>query len=55
MARGSKVLIGHCSNCNRKNSVPVSDSTIQTEGLSDFFKVPFKKNDLMYQKRWQKT
>ena len=35
---GSKVLIGFCSICNRKNSMTVSDNRIQAEGLGDFFK-----------------
>ena len=36
--KGSKVLIGYCSICNRNKSMTVSDNTIQAEGLSDFFK-----------------
>ena len=36
-SKGSKVLIGFCSICNRKNSMTVSDNTIQAEGLRDFF------------------
>ena len=31
--KGSKVLIGYCSICNRKKSMTVSDNTIQAEGL----------------------
>ena len=34
----SKVLIGYYSFCKRKESMTVNDSTIQAEGLSDFFK-----------------
>ena len=37
-SKGSKVLIGFCSKCQRKNSMTVSDNTIEAEGLSDFFK-----------------
>ena len=37
-SKGSKVLIGYCSICNRKNSTTVSDDTIKAEGLSSFFK-----------------
>ena len=37
-SKGSKVLIGYCSICNRKKSMTVSDDTIKTEGLGDFFK-----------------
>ena len=37
-SKGSKVLIGYCSICNRKKSVTVSDDTIKAEGLTDFFK-----------------
>ena len=36
-SKGSKVLIGYCSVCNRKKSMTVSDNTIKTEGLSSFF------------------
>ena len=36
--KGSKVLIGFCSKCQRKKSMTVSDNTIEAEGLSDFFK-----------------
>ena len=53
-SKGSKVLIGYCSVCNRKKSLTVSDDTIKAESLGDFFKNLGKK-DLMYQKRWQKT
>ena len=52
--KGSKVLIGFCSKCQRKKSMTVSDNTIEAEGLSDFFKNLGKK-DSMCQKRWQKT
>ena len=37
-SKGSKVLIGYCSICNRKKSMTVSDNTIQAEGLGSFFK-----------------
>ena len=36
--KGSKVLIGYCSICDRKKSMTVSDKTIKAEGLSSFFK-----------------
>ena len=36
-SKGSKVLIGFCSVCNKK-SMTVSDKTIKAEGLGDFFK-----------------
>ena len=38
MNKGSKVLIGFCSKCQRKKSMTVSDNTIEAEALSDFFK-----------------
>ena len=37
-SKGSKVLIGYCSVCNRKKSMTVSDTTIKAEGLGDFSK-----------------
>ena len=37
-SRGSKVLIGYCSVCNRKKSMTVSDNTIKAAGLYSFFK-----------------
>ena len=37
-SKGSKVLIGNCSICNRKKSMTVSDDTIKAEGLGDLFK-----------------
>ena len=37
-SKGSKVLIGYCSICNRTKSMTVSDNTIKAEGLSSFFK-----------------
>ena len=37
--KGSKVLLGYCSICNRKKSMTVSDNTIQAEGLSSFSKI----------------
>ena len=37
-SKGSKVLIGYCSICNRKIFMNVSDNTIKAEGLGSFFK-----------------
>ena len=37
-SKGSKVLIGYCSYCHRKESLAVSDNTIQAKNLVDFFK-----------------
>ena len=37
-SKGSKVLIGYCSVCNRKKSMTLSDDTIKAEGLGDFSK-----------------
>ena len=37
-SKGSKVLIGFCSVCNRKISMTASDNTIKAEGLGNFFK-----------------
>ena len=37
-SKGSKVLIGYCSICNRKKSMTNSDDTIKAEGVSSFFK-----------------
>ena len=37
-SKGNKVLIGYCSICNRKKSMTVSDNTIKSESLGDFFK-----------------
>ena len=42
-SKGSKVLNGHCSKCNKNFSMSVSDNTIQAEGLGGFFKNPGKK------------
>ena len=36
--KGSKVLIGFCSKCQRKKSMTLSVNTIEAEGLSDFIK-----------------
>ena len=36
--KGSKVLIGYCSICNRKKSMNVSDNTNKAEGLGSFFR-----------------
>ena len=37
-SKGSKVLIGYCSVCNRKKSMTVSDNTIKGDGLGSFLK-----------------
>ena len=37
-SKGSKVLIGYCSVCNRKKSMAVSDNTFKAEGLGSFSK-----------------
>ena len=37
-SKGSKILIGYCSKCNRKKSMTVNDNTIKTESLGDVFK-----------------
>ena len=37
-SKGSKVLIGYCSVCNRKKSMTVSANTFKAEGLGSFFK-----------------
>ena len=36
--KGSKLLIGYCSICNRKKCLTLRDNTIQAEGLSDVFR-----------------
>ena len=38
-SKGSKILIGYCSVCNRKKSMTVSDNTIKAEGLGSFLKI----------------
>ena len=38
-----KLLVGKCVVCNKRKSMIVSDSVIQAEGLSDFFKYLGKK------------
>ena len=43
ISKGSKILIGYCSICNRKKSMTVSDNTVLAEGLSEFFKNRGKK------------
>ena len=53
-SKGSKVLIGYCSICDRKTSLTVSDNTIKAEGLGDFFK-NLGKEGLNVSKKWQKT
>ena len=42
-SKGSKVLTGYCSICNRKKSMTVSDNTIKAENFGDFFKISGKK------------
>ena len=42
-SESSKVLIGFCSECNRKCSMTVNDITIKAECLGDFFKTFGKK------------
>ena len=45
-SKGSKVIIGYCSICNRKKSMTVSDNTkkaITKKSLGDFFKSLGKK------------
>ena len=37
-SKGSKVLIGYSSICNRKESMTVSDNAIQAKGLGSFSK-----------------
>ena len=37
-SKGSKVIIGYWSICNRKKSMTVSDNTMRAEGLGNFFK-----------------
>ena len=37
-SKGSKVINGYCSICNRKKSMTVCDNTIKAEGLGSFFK-----------------
>ena len=37
-SKGSKVIIGFCSLCNRKKSMTFSDNTIQADGIGSFFK-----------------
>ena len=36
-SKGSKKLIGFCSNCNRKKSLTVSVNTMKTDGFASFF------------------
>ena len=49
-SKGGKVLIGYCSLCNKKKSMTVSDNTIQTERLGDFFKQLGKKRFIVSKK-----
>ena len=37
ISKGSKVLVGFCSICNRKKSMTLGDNTIQAEGVGSFF------------------
>ena len=37
-AKGTKILRGNCTKCKRNKTMTVSDSTIEAEGLKDFFK-----------------
>ena len=53
-SKGSKVLIGYCSICNRKKSMTFSDNTNKAESLRDFFKILSRKG-LNVTKRWQKS
>ena len=41
--KGSEVVIGHCSICNRDKSLTVSDNTIVEKNLGDFSKSLVKK------------
>ena len=36
-AKGIKTLKGSCAMCSRNTSMTVSDATIESEGLKDFF------------------
>ena len=38
-SKASKIFVGYCSMCNRKEYTTVSDNIIQAEGLISFFKV----------------
>ena len=49
-SKGSKVLFGYCSVCNRKKSMTVSGNTIQAEGPGDFLKKLGKKGPNVSQK-----
>ena len=50
----SKILTGHCLICNRKQSLTVSDNTIPTKSLGDFFRNLGKKG-LSVSKRMAKN
>ena len=41
-SKGSKVLIGHCSICNRNKSMTVKGNAIQAEGR-EYFSKKFRK------------
>ena len=49
-SKGSKVVIGYRSICNRKKSMTVSDNTIKAEGLGDFSKNLGKKGLIVSKK-----
>ena len=53
-SKGSKVLYGYCSICNRKQSMTVSDKTIKTESSGDFFK-NLRKKGLFLSKKMVKN
>ena len=53
-SKGSKVLIGYCSVCNRKKSMTVSDKTIKAEGLGSFLKKNWERFLQKQVKNWQK-
>ena len=53
-SKGSKVLIGYCSICNRKKSMTVSDITTKAGGLRDFF-ISLGKKGLNVSKEMAKT
>ena len=42
-SKGSQLLIGYCSRCDRKKSMTVNDDTTKAESLGDFFKLLGKK------------
>ena len=58
-SKGSKVLIGYCSTCDRQKSMTVIVNTIEAEGLGDFFKNLGKKrfnvSKMMKKKRFKQS